>query len=92
MVDKKIPAPGKNKPKPTPNPVPKGGDPKRREENFKREEQRRRNDKIQKGPALKPKGNSAVSYNVRVKTKGPANVMRAAYTTEKRTVKTSRGR
>jgi len=38
------------------------------------------------------KGNSAVTYNVRVKPKGPQGVMSAPYKIEKRTVKTSRGR
>jgi hypothetical protein len=38
------------------------------------------------------KGNSAVTYNVRVKPKGPQGMMAAPYKMEKRTVKTSRGR
>jgi len=38
------------------------------------------------------KGNSAVTYNVRVKPKGPQGMMAAPFKIEKRTVKTSRGR
>ena len=38
------------------------------------------------------KGNSAVTYNVRVKPKAPQGMMAAPYKIEKRTVKTSRGR
>lgn len=54
MVDKKIPAPGKNKPKPGPGPKrpnPKG-DPKRdkREERFKRDEMYKRERRMDRSP------------------------------------------
>jgi len=38
------------------------------------------------------KAGNEVTYNVRVKPKGPQGVMSAPYKIEKRTVKTSRGR
>lgn len=77
----KVPGPSRDKTQPKPpKPNPKG-DPK----------------KIPAPGKLAPlkgktKGNSGVTYNVRVKPKGPQSMLAAPYRVEKRTVKTSRGR
>ena len=55
-------------------------------------EDKKKQDKAKNQLAPKPKGNSAVTYNVRVKPKGPQGMMSAPFKIEKRTVKTSRGR
>ena len=62
---------------------------------MKQEKNKQKQEKLKPKPtqlAPKPRGNSAVTYNVRVKPKGPQGMMSAPFKIEKRTVKTSRGR